>query len=85
MHAIENEGGLKWAVFSSDEACMEVWLWLFFKVFFILKCIKIIFFLFLNFFLRSAYQNDPKHIKKIIFLPKNNLIFMECGLHHILK
>jgi len=43
---------------------------LFFKVFFILKCIKIIIFLFLNFFLRSAYQNDPKHIKKLFFYQK---------------
>ena len=26
--------------------CLGVWLWLFFKVFFVLKCIKIIFFYF---------------------------------------
>jgi len=84
VHAIENEGGLSGRS-SLVMKPVRRWLRLFFKVFFILKCIKIIFFLFLNFFLRSAYQNDSKHIKKIIFLPKNNLIFMECGLHHILK
>jgi hypothetical protein len=29
-----------------------------------LKCIKIIFFIFLKLFLRSAHQNDLKHTKK---------------------
>jgi hypothetical protein len=36
------------------------------------KCIKIIFFLFFKkLFLRSAHQNDLKHIKKLIFHKKN--------------
>jgi hypothetical protein len=34
--------------------CLEVWLWLFFKIFFTQKCIKIIFFIFLKIFLISA-------------------------------
>ena len=35
------------------------------------KCIKIIFFfIFLKLFLKSAYQNDLKHIKKLIFNKK---------------
>ena len=54
-----------------DLGCLEVWLWLFFKVFFILKCVKIIFFYFLKLFLRSAHQNDRKHTKKINFKQKN--------------
>ena len=31
-----------------------------------------IFFIFLKLFLRSAHQNDPKHIKKLIFSQKKN-------------
>jgi hypothetical protein len=38
---------------------------LFFKV--LLKCIKIIFFILKKLFLKSAHQNDSKHIKKINF------------------
>ena len=33
---------------------LEVWLWLFFKIFFTQKCIKIIFFIFKKLFLISA-------------------------------
>jgi len=43
-------------------------LWLFFKVFFILNYIKIIFFYFLKLFLISVHQNDLKILKKLIFL-----------------
>jgi len=46
--------------------CLEVWLWLFFKVSFIQKCIKIIFFfIFKKLFLTSAYKNDLKTPKYI--------------------
>jgi len=48
-------------------------LWLFFKVFFILNYIKIIFFYFLKLFLISVHQNDLKILKKIIFFLKLNL------------
>jgi len=48
-------------------------LWLFFKVFFILNYIKIIFFYFLKLFLISVHQNDLKILKKIIFFKKLNL------------
>jgi hypothetical protein len=42
-------------------------------VFFILKYIKIIYFYLKKLFLRSAYQNDPKNIKKkLIFRKKNS-------------
>jgi len=46
---------------------LEVWLGLYFKVFFVLKYIKMIFFIFKKSFLKSAHQNDLKHIKKINF------------------
>ena len=62
--------------------CLRVWLQLFFKVFFVLKCIKMIFFLFLKkLFLRSANQNNPKHIKKINFQQKrkNKLNFLRTN------
>jgi hypothetical protein len=51
--------------------CLEVWLWLYFKVFFTQKCIKIIFFLILkkSFFI-LAHQNDPKTLKNINFKQK---------------
>jgi len=39
---------------------LGVWLWLFFKVFFILKYIKIIFFIFKKLFLISMHQNNLK-------------------------
>jgi len=42
--------------------CLEVWLWLFFKVF-LLKYIKIIFLLLKKLFLRLAHQNNTKHKK----------------------
>jgi hypothetical protein len=46
---------------------------LFFKVFFILKNIKIIFLLFLNLFLTQVNQNDLKIKKKLnIFYHKNH-------------
>jgi hypothetical protein len=48
-------------------------LWLFFKVFFILNYIKIIFFYFLKLFLISVHQNDLKILKKINFFKKLNL------------
>jgi len=44
--------------------CIGVWLWLLFKVFFVPKCIKMIFFIFKKLFLRSAHQNNLKHTKK---------------------
>jgi hypothetical protein len=48
--------------------CFGVWLQLFFKLFFMPKYIKIIFFfIFLKSFLRSAHQNDPKHTKNFNF------------------
>jgi len=34
---------------------------------FMLKCIKIMLFYFLKIILKSAHQNNPKHIKKLIF------------------
>jgi hypothetical protein len=44
---------------------LKVRLWLFFKVFFIYKCIKIIFFfIFKKLFLISAHQNNLKILKK---------------------
>jgi hypothetical protein len=47
---------------------LKVWLRLLFKMFFMLKYIKMIFFLFFKkLFLKSTHQNDPKHIKKLIF------------------
>ena len=56
-----------------------------FKIFFMLKCIKIIFFLFFKkLFLKSAYQNNPKHTKKIIF-NKKNWFFLKHELVHISK
>jgi hypothetical protein len=36
------------------------------------------FFYFLKLFLRSAYQNDPKHKKKINILQKKKLILDIC-------
>ena len=44
--------------------CLGKLLWLFFKVFFIQKYIKIIFFIFKKIFLTSAHQNDLKISKK---------------------
>jgi hypothetical protein len=45
----------------------EVSLWLFLKVLFTQKCIKIIyFFIFLKLFLISVHQNDLKTQKKIL-------------------
>jgi hypothetical protein len=41
-----------------------VWLQLFFKVFFVAKCIKMMFFLF---FFKSMHQNNSKYIKKFKF------------------
>jgi hypothetical protein len=59
-------------IIGAEEAYLEMWLQLVFKVFFMPKCIKIIFFK--KLFLRSAHQNDLKYIKKLIF-SKKNLIF----------
>jgi hypothetical protein len=47
--------------------CLGVWLRLLFKVFFVLKCIKMMFFIFKKLFLRLTHQNDPKYTKKINF------------------
>ena len=47
--------------------CLGVWLRLLFKVFFVLKYIKMMCFIFKKLFLKSTHQNDPKHIKKINF------------------
>jgi hypothetical protein len=50
---------------------LGVWLRLFFKMFFMLKYIKMMFFFIKkNLFLRSAHQNNLKHIKIIIFNQK---------------
>jgi hypothetical protein len=58
-----------------------VWLWLSFKVFFIWKCIKIIFFIFKKLVLTSAPQNDLKTPKIYINLKqrknKKNLNFFK--------
>ena len=59
-------------IIGAEHAYLEIWLQLVFKVFFMPKCIKIIFFK--KLFLRSAHQNDSKYIKKLIF-NKKNLIF----------
>jgi hypothetical protein len=60
---------------------LKVWLRLFFKVFFILKYIKIYFFILKKLFLRSTYQNDSKHAKKMIFLGKQvDPRFQMCSL-----
>jgi len=54
-----------------------VWLWLFFKVFFTQKCIKIIyFFIFKKLFFIPAHQNDPKILKQKLFLSKTNTKFL---------
>jgi hypothetical protein len=55
-----------------------MWLWLFFKVFFTQKYIKIIFFIFKKLFLILTHQNDLK-TQKNINLKKNkkNLIFLK--------
>jgi hypothetical protein len=46
-----------------------------------LKCIKMIFFLFFkNYFLKSTNQNDPKHKKKLIY-NKKNLIYSKKNLN----
>jgi hypothetical protein len=65
-------------------ACLEMWLWLLFKVFFMLKCIKMMFFIFKKLFLRSTHQNDPKHIKKLIF-HKKIYFFLKHGLARVSK
>jgi hypothetical protein len=49
-------------------ACLEVYLWLFFKIFFILKYIKMIFFLFLKIIFKiSALKLSKIYKKKFIF------------------
>jgi hypothetical protein len=53
----------------------RVWLQLFFKVFFVPKCIKWCFF---YFFFKSMHQNNSKHIKKFKFFKKNK-IFIKHG------
>jgi hypothetical protein len=51
--------------------CLGVWL--FFKVFFIWKCIKIIYiFIFFKLFLISAHQNDLKTLKILIWSKEKN-------------
>jgi hypothetical protein len=46
------------------------------KKYFILKCIKMIFFLFFKkLFLKSTHQNDPKYIKKIFFATRSQTFF----------
>jgi hypothetical protein len=51
-------------VYGQQKTCIkcliEVWLHLFFKMFFILKYIKIKFFIFEKIFLISTHQNDLK-------------------------
>jgi len=47
---------------------LKVWLWLFFKIFFTHKYIKIIYFF--KLFLISTYQNDLKTLKKYKFEEK---------------
>jgi len=42
---------------------LGIWLWLFFKVFFVLEYIKIM--IFFKLFLKSTHLNDSKHTKKI--------------------
>ena len=51
-----------WFYFSLMWACSVIGLWLW--LFFVLKYIKIIFF----YFLKLAYQNNSKHVIKLIFL-----------------
>jgi len=63
-----------------DFICIGVWLRLLFKVFFVLKCIKIIFFIFKKLFLRSAHQNNLKHTKKLIFNKKKFWISLHLFL-----
>jgi len=46
---------------------------LFFKYFSCWNTLKWYFFIFKKLFLRSTYQNDSKHIKKLIFSKKKNL------------
>jgi hypothetical protein len=66
-------------------AWLGVWLWLFFKVLFVSKCIKIMFFYFFKkLFLRSAHQNNLKQ-KKLIFSKNQNWIFWEHGLYRVPK
>ena len=49
---------------NSVRDCLGVWLRLFFQIFFVWKCIKIIFFSFLKFiFFTLVYQNSPKDKK----------------------
>jgi hypothetical protein len=63
MHAASRE-----ILFCDDiSESLEVWLRLFFKIIFILKYIKIIFFK-KKLFLRLVHQNHSKHIKKFNFL-----------------
>jgi len=56
--------------------CLKVWLRLLFKMFFVSKCIKIIYFFY---FLKSAHQNDSKHTKKLIF-SKNKIEFVRNAI-----
>ena len=55
--------------------CLGVWLWLFFKVFFIQKYIKMIFFLFLKIIFKINVSKWSENIKKIIFNKNNFWIF----------
>jgi len=66
-------------------ACLRVWLRMLFKVFFMPKCIKMMFFIFKKSFLRSAHQNDPKHTKKLIFSKNNFLIFWKHRYNRVYK
>jgi hypothetical protein len=60
--------------YSLINACLEVYLRLLFKMCFMPKYIKIIFFILKKLFLKSAHQNNLKH-KKIKFLIKKNNFF----------
>ena len=66
----------------SPNTSSHMWLRLFFKVFFIRKCIKIIFKK-KKLFLTSAHQNDLKTSKKYINLKqKKKLYFSKTLLKH---
>ena len=59
------ESGNEHGLGSMTQRAWDFWMWLFFKVLFTHKCIKIIFFLFFkNYILILAHQNDLKTPKK---------------------
>jgi hypothetical protein len=59
---------------------LEVWLRLFFKVFFVLKYIKIIFFLFLKIIFLNQRIKTIQNTKKLIFT-KTNFEFLKNAVY----